>query len=64
MLDVLRASDKFTKIILNTEFIRELNWFLHFLPKFNGKAFISHRQITKEIELEDRSQKKKDNVFA
>ena len=52
MLDLLRASDKFTKIILNMEFIRGLNWFLHFLPKFNGKAFISHRQITEEIELD------------
>ena len=50
MLDLLRASDKVNKISLSVEFKRDLNWFLHFLPKFNGKAFISHRQITEEIE--------------
>ena len=52
MLDLLRASDKVNKISLSVEFKRDLNWFLHFLPKFNGKAFISHRQITEEIELD------------
>ena len=52
MLDLLRASDKFTKIILTTEFKQDLNWFLQFLPRFNGKAFISHRQVTEEIELD------------
>ena len=52
MLDLLRASDKFTKIVLTTEFKQDLNWFLQFLPKFNGKAFISHRQITEEFELD------------
>ena len=34
------------------EFKGDLNWFLQFLPKFNGRAFISHRQITEEIELD------------
>ena len=49
MLDLLRASDKVNKISLSVEFKRDLNWSLHFLPKFNGKAFISHRQITEEL---------------
>ena len=52
MLDLLRAADKVTKISLNMDFKRDLNWFIQFLPKFNGKAFISHRPITEEIELD------------
>ena len=51
MLDLLRAAGKLTKISLNMDFKRDLNWFINFLPQFNGKAFISHRPITKEIEL-------------
>ena len=51
MLDLLRAAGKFTKSSLNMDLKRDLNWFIHFLPKFNGKAFISQRSITEEIEL-------------
>ena len=52
MLDLLRAADKLSKISLNIDFKRDLNWFKNFLPRFNGKAFISHRAISKEIELD------------
>ena len=52
MLDVLRAADKLTKISLSMDFKRDLNWFQKFLPRFNGKAFITHRSITEEIELD------------
>ena len=52
MLDLLRTSDKLTKISLNMDFKGDLNWFIQFLPQFNGKAFISHRPITEEIELD------------
>ena len=52
MLDVLRAADKLTKISLSMDFKRDLNWFQKFLPRFNGKASITHRPITEEIELD------------
>ena len=52
MLDRLRAADKLTKIHLNMDFKRDLNWFRKFLPRFNGKAFISHKPISEEIELD------------
>ena len=52
MLDLLRSSDKQTKITLTTEFRRDLNWFLEFIPKFNGKAFISNNPVMEEIELD------------
>ena len=52
MLDVLRSADKMTKIILTTDFKRDLNWFLNFIPKFNGIAFIDHNPITEKIELD------------
>ena len=52
MLDLLRSFDKISKIILATDFERDLNWFLEFIPKFNGKAFISHQPVTEEIELD------------
>ena len=52
MLDLLRKSDKLSKIFLTMDFKRDLNWFLEFIPKFNGKAFISHQPTTEEIELD------------
>ena len=52
MLDVLRSADKLSKISLTVDFRRDLNWFLEFIPKFNGKAFISHYSISEEIELD------------
>ena len=52
MLDLLRSSDKLSKIYLTMDFKKDLNWFLEFIPKFNGKAFISHQPITEEIELD------------
>ena len=51
MLDVRRSADKITKIVLTTDFERDLNWFLNFIPKFNGIAFIAHNIITEKIEL-------------
>ena len=52
MLDVLRSTDKITKIVLITDFKRDLNWFLNFIPKFNGIAFMAHNPITEKIELD------------
>ena len=52
MLELLRSSDKLSKIHLTMDFKRDLNWFLEFILKFNGKALISHQPITEEIELD------------
>ena len=52
MLDLLRSLDKLSKILLTIDFKRDLNWFLEFIPKFNGIAFIFHHPITEEIELD------------
>ena len=52
MLDLLRSSDKLEKIMLTIEFKRDLYWFLEFIPKFNGKVFISHNPVMEKIELD------------
>ena len=52
MLDLLRSLHKLSKKSLTVDFKRDLNWFLEFIPKFNGKAFISHHPISEEIELD------------
>ena len=52
MLDLLKSSDKLEKIMLTIEFKRDLYWFLEFIPKFNGKAFISHNPVMEKIELD------------
>ena len=52
MLEVLRKSQKRVKIDLTPEFHRDLNWFLNFIPKFNGSAFFVHQNIQYEIELD------------
>ena len=43
---------KLIKIVLTTDFKSDWNWFLNFIPKFNGTAFIAHKPITEEIELD------------
>ena len=48
MLDIKRSADKMAKIVLTTDFKRDLNWFLNFIPKFNGIAFIAHNPITEK----------------
>ena len=52
MLEVLRNSQKRVKIQLTPEFHRDLNWFIEFIPKFNGSAFFVHHNIQYEIELD------------
>ena len=50
--EVLRNSQKRVKIQLTPEFHRDLNWFIKFIPKFNGSAFFVHRNIQYKIELD------------
>ena len=52
MLEVLRNSQKRVKIQLTPDFHRDLNWFIKFIPKFNGTAFFVHHNIQHEIELD------------
>ena len=52
MLEVLRNSHRKEKIQLTAEFHRDLNWFVNFIPKFNGIAFFVHQNIQYEIELD------------
>ena len=52
MLDLLRSSSKQEKIVISTDFRRDLNWFTNFVPKFNGTAFFVHDKVHHEIELD------------
>ena len=52
MLEVLRNSHRKEKIQLTAGFHRDLNWFVNFIPKFNGTAFFVHQNIQYEIELD------------
>ena len=51
MLDPFCSHNNTDKIILDTNFHRDLNWFCKFLPKFDGKAFFQHSPIQATIEL-------------
>ena len=51
MLDTLRSHFDKDDILLDLNFHRDLNWFLKFLPHFNGVAFFNHVPIKKVIEL-------------
>ena len=52
MLDTLRSHFDKDDILLDGNFHRDLNWFLKFLPHFNGVAFFNHVPIRKVIELD------------
>ena len=52
MLDTLRSSTKQDTIVIDCEFRRDINWFIRFLPHFNGVAFFSHKPIYTHVELE------------
>ena len=52
MLELLRAHFGQEKIQLTDDFHRDLNWFLKFLPTFNGVSFFKHISIQATIELD------------
>ena len=52
MLDTLRAATKQDTIAIDCEFRRDINWFIKFLPEFNGVAFFSHKPIYTHVELD------------
>ena len=52
MLDTLRSHFGRDNISLDVNFHRDLNWFLKFLPYFNGTAFFNHTPMRKVIELD------------
>ena len=51
LLDVLRSMEDRRQVELTNDALRDINWFLQFLPKFNGVTFFDQRPITIEIEL-------------
>ena len=52
MLSVLRDNYNSSVILLPDIFHQDLNWFIKFLPSFNGKAFFDHTPVAGEIQLD------------
>ena len=52
LLDVLRSREDNSKVPLTLEAKRDINWFIQFLPKFNGVISFDHRPINAAIELD------------
>ena len=52
MLELLRSSDKHTRITLTRPFLQDLKWFQTFLPQFNGTAFFNHPKVQGELTLD------------
>ena len=51
-LDILRSMEDRHQVQLTTEALREIYWFLQFLPRFNGITFFYQRPINVAIELD------------
>ena len=51
-LQLIRAHFGQEKIQLTDDFHQDLNWFLKFLPKFNGLSFFKHVSVQATIELD------------
>ena len=52
MLDILRRADAPHKIKLTDDFKRDLNWFDHFLPLYNGVSMYGHKPTNETLELD------------
>ena len=52
MLEVLRNHHGRKKIVLDQEFHKDIQWFIKFMPKFNGTTFFDPRPITATLELD------------
>ena len=52
MLSVLRGNYNSNVILLPPIFHQDLNWFITFLPVFNGKAFFDHTPVAGQIQLD------------
>ena len=51
MLTLFRANSKARKIVLTADFHKDLNWFLNFLPSFNGVTYLRKSQIVNNHSL-------------
>ena len=51
MLTLFRANSKAKKIVLTADFHKDLNWFLNFLPSFNGVTYLRKSQIVNNHSL-------------
>ena len=52
LLEFLHSMEDRGSISLTVEAKRDINWFLKFLPTFNGTTFFDHRPITVAMELD------------
>ena len=52
MLQLLRDHNKLSKIHLNDNFHRDLNWFNVFLPQYNGVTFYDHQKPQHTVHLD------------
>ena len=52
LLDVLHSMEDRRQAELTTDALRDINWFLQFLPRFNDITFFDQRLINIEIELD------------
>ena len=51
MVTLFRANSKARKIVLTADFHKDLNWFLNFLPSFNGVTYLRKSQIVNNHSL-------------
>ena len=52
LLEVLRQMHDKNQVPLTTEAQRDINWFVKFVPTFNGVTIFDHRPISFDIELD------------
>ena len=52
LLDVLRSMEDKKQIPITTEAKRDINWFLKFIPVYNGVTFFDQKPINHSIELD------------
>ena len=52
LLDVLHTMEDRRQVELTNDTLRDINWFLQFLAKFNGVTFFDQRPINIETELD------------
>ena len=52
LLEVLRSMEDKKQVPITIEAKRDINWFIKFLPQYNGVTFFYHRPVNCSIELD------------
>ena len=52
LLDVLRAMEDKKQTLITVDAKRDINWFIKFLPTYNGVTFFDYRPVNHSIELD------------